>query len=162
MSAVRDAVRQFDRGLRIFSMAPVEEQIGDRLEQEKLVARMSSLFGMIALLLAIFGLYGVLSYNVARRTSEIGVRMALGASSGGVLRMVLAEALGMTVAGLVIAIPMSIMAARLVSSRLFGLQSSDPATMAGAAALMLAAAVFAAWLPARPAAGTDPMTALRW
>jgi len=162
MSAVRDAVRQFDRGLRIFSMAPVEEQIGDRLEQEKLVARMSSLFGMIALLLAIFGLYGVLSYNVARRTSEIGVRMALGASSGGVLRMVLAEAIGMTVAGLVIAIPMSIMAARLVSSRLFGLQSSDPATMAGAAALMLAAAVFAAWLPARRAAGTDPMTALRW
>ena len=84
-------MRQFDPGLRVFGIAPVEEQIGDVVQQDRLVAQLSALFGGVALLLAAFGLYGVLSYNVARRAGEIGIRMALGASRSEVLWMILRE-----------------------------------------------------------------------
>jgi len=161
-NTVRAALRQIDPGLRIFKVAPVDEQIGDTLNEDRLVARLSALFGVVALALAAFGLYGVLSYNVARRSSEIGIRMALGASRGGVVWMVLGEALQLAVLGVAIGTPAAIAAGRLISSHLFGLAPYDPLTLAGAGAIMVAVAAFAAWLPARRAASVDPMLALRY
>jgi len=159
---VRQAVKQFNPALRVFNISPVDEQIGDSVQQDRLLARLSAIFGAIALVLAAFGLYGVLSYNVARRSGEIGIRMALGASSGGVLWMVLSDALMLAIVGLIIGVPAAMLAGRLVASRLFGLASYDAATLFGAAAVIVCVAAFAAWLPARRAAGTDPMTALRY
>jgi len=162
MDAVRRAVRQEDPGARIFALAPVAEQIGDTLREDRLVARLSALFGAVALGLAAFGLYGVLSYNVARRAPEIGIRMALGASVRGVIWMVLGEALSLTVVGLALGVPIAVACGRLISSRLFEVSASDPVALGAAAAAMLAVSTVAAWLPARRAAMVDPMLALRY
>jgi ABC-type antimicrobial peptide transport system permease subunit len=131
------------------------------LYQERLIASLSGLFALLAVLLACLGLYGVISYTVARRTSEIGIRLALGATQAGVLRMILKESLMLALAGIVIGAPATIAVTRLISSRLFGVSTADPLTIAAASLLMIAVAALAAFLPAYRAARVDPMIALR-
>ena len=126
-----------------------------------MIARLTMLFGGLALLLATIGLYGVTAYTVAQRTSEIGVRMALGADSRGVLRLVLAGAFRMVAVGLVLGVPLAVGAGRLMSAQLYGVKSWDPVPLAVAIAALAVCAFLAAIIPALRAASIDPMSALR-
>jgi predicted permease len=158
---VRRAVLEVNRKLPIDEVVSLSEHIGRSLAQQKLVARLASFFSLLALLLACVGLYGVLSYAVARRTNEIGVRMALGARRGDVIWLVLREALALVGAGVVIGLLASFAATKTVSTLLFGLKPNDPLTIAVATLLLLAVAALSAYLPARRASRVDPMAALR-
>jgi ABC-type antimicrobial peptide transport system permease subunit len=135
--------------------------VDNTLVRETMLAELSGIFGLVAVALAGVGLYGTLSYAVVRRTGEIGIRMALGADRGQMLFMVLRETLLLVAMGVAIGFPASLAAARLLQDYLFELTPEDPATLAGAALLLTAIAVFAGYLPARRAARVDPMTALR-
>jgi predicted permease len=160
--SVREAIRGVDSKLRVLTIDTLNNEIGQTLESDRLVARLSAIFGAVALLLASLGLYGVQSYAVVRRTAEIGVRVALGARSGDVVRMVLREALLMTAIGIAIGIPLAAAAARLISTRLFGLSITDPLTMITAALVMSLIAALAGYIPAHRASRIDPMIALRY
>ncbi|HSE32532.1 MAG TPA: FtsX-like permease family protein, partial [Pyrinomonadaceae bacterium] len=127
----------------------------------KLIARLASFFGLLALLLACIGLYGLMSYAVARRTNEIGIRIALGARSANVLWLIMRESLTLVVVGIVLGLVASLLTTKTAKTLLFGLEPNDPLTIAAAALLLLTVAVFAGYLPARRAARVDPMTALR-
>ena len=129
--------------------------------QQKLVARLASFFGLLALLLACVGLYGVMSYGVARRTNEIGIRMALGARGRSVLWLVLREALLLVVIGLVIGVGASLLVTKTAESLLYELKPNDPLTIALATLILAGVAAFAGYLPARRASRVDPMIALR-
>ena len=129
---------------------------------ERLVATLSTLFGLLALALACVGLYGIMAYSVARRTNEIGIRMALGAQQADVLWMVLKDALVMVGIGLAIGIPTALASSRVISSLLFGLSAHDPWTIAAASVVLLGVALFAGYLPARRATKVDPMVALHY
>lgn len=159
--AVRTAIREVNRSLPIDEVVSLSEHIGRSLVQQKLVARLAAFFGLLALLLACVGLYGVMSYTVARRTNEIGIRMALGARSSQVLWLVLREALTLVLIGVAIGWLTSLAATRAASSLLFGLEPNDPLTMTLATLLLLTIALLAGYLPARRAAHVDPMVALR-
>ncbi len=157
----RQAIREVNRNLPIDGVVSLSEHISRSLAQQRLVARLATLFGLLALSLACVGLYGVLSYAVARRTNEIGVRMALGAQRGDVIWLVLREALALAVAGVVIGLLASLAATQTASTLLFGLKPNDPLTIAAATLLLLVVAALAGYLPARRAARVDPMAALR-
>lgn len=158
---VRQAIKQVNRNLPIDDVVTLSDHIGRSLVQQKLVARLGSFFGPLALLLACIGLYGLLSYGVARRTNEIGIRMALGARSTNVLWLVLREALTLVLIGIVVGLGASLLTTKTATSLLFGLKPNDPSTIAIAALLLLCVAMVAGYLPARRAARVDPMTALR-
>jgi predicted permease len=158
---VREAMREVARDLPVDEVVSLSEYIGRSLVQQKLVARLAAFFGLLALLLACIGLYGVLSYTVTRRTSEIGIRMALGAQRGHVLWRVLREALTLVLIGVGIGLLASLGATRMASALLFGLKPNDPLTVTSAALLLIAVAALAGYLPARRAARVDPMVALR-
>jgi putative ABC transport system permease protein len=130
--------------------------------QERMVTSLSTAFGSVSLLLACFGLYGVISYTVARRTNEIGIRMALGATRSGMVRAFMTESLALVVLGIVAGTVATIAVTRLIASRLFGVGAADPVTMAIGIMLVILAAALAAALPARRAARVDPMVALRF
>ncbi len=136
-------------------------QIADSMKQETLLAMLSAVFGGLALFLAMLGLYGVMSYNVARRRSEIGIRMALGAGQHRVARMVMGEVSVMVVVGLLVGTGLALGTTRLLSSFLYGLRATDPRVLAAAMAVLSAVAFVAAYLPALRAAHIDPMDALR-
>ena len=136
-------------------------QVDQSLLEERLVSTLASFFGVLALLLASIGLYGTMSYSVARRTNEIGIRMALGASGTGVVRLVLRDAILMIAAGMAIGVPAAMAGGRYVRSQLFGLRPADPCAGAGLLALA-AVALLAGYLPARRASRVDPMAALRY
>jgi ABC-type antimicrobial peptide transport system permease subunit len=129
--------------------------------QERLMAALTGFFGVLAAVMASLGLYGVMSYAVARRNSEIGIRMALGAQPGDILAMILREASVLLAVGLLLGTGLSLLATRATRTLLFGLEPHDPVTLALAAALLAAVAVTASYLPARRAARLDPMAALR-
>jgi predicted permease len=158
---VRRELRDIDPNLPVLKIDTVEEQLNDVLAQERLVAALASFFGALAALLSCLGLYGVISYTVTRRTNEIGIRLALGATPARALRMVLRESLWLALAGIAIGVPAALAATRLISTMLFGVSATDPLTIAVATLLMLAVAAMAAFLPARRAARVDPMEALR-
>jgi predicted permease len=158
---VRRALAEVDRRLIVRSFVTLDEQIARTFNLERLIARLSAAFGGIALLLACLGLYGVTSYSVARRTREIGIRMAVGAPPRAVLATVLRSALGQLAIGVALGLPAAVAAGRLLQSRLFGVTPGDPATVIGGIGVLTAAAAVAALIPARRAASLDPVRALR-
>jgi predicted permease len=161
LAAIRQTMQSVDRDLPLINVRTQSELIAMSFNRERLFATLSSFFGLLALTLVSIGLYGVMSYNVARRTHEIGVRMALGAQSGNVLRMVMGESLLLVLIGSAIGLAAALATTRLVAGMLFGLTPSDPLTIALATLLLLVVAALAGWLPARRAARVDPMVALR-
>jgi putative ABC transport system permease protein len=161
IAAIRNEVRRLDPNLPVFDIKTFAEQIDDSISQERMIALLSSFFSLFALLLAGLGLYGVMAYAVARRTREIGIRMALGAQAGNVLWLVLRETLLLVLIGVAIGLPGALAAARLAKGFLFGLTTNDPLTIAMATFVMMAIAAIAGYLPARRAAQVDPLIALR-
>jgi predicted permease len=160
-AAVLGAVKDIDSRLPVYSVKSLDDQLDDSLVEERLVASLSSLFGVLALLLTCVGLYGLLAYTVNRRTSEIGIRMALGAERGRIAWMILRETLLLVLSGLAIGVPAAVFASHLIASQLFGLNPGDPATFLAACVVMAAVTMMASYLPARRAASVDPMQALR-
>jgi len=137
------------------------EQIGDRFSEERMIARLTMLFGGLALLLATIGLYGVTSYTVAGRTSEIGIRMALGAERSKVIAMIMRGASVQTLLGLAIGAPVAFVCVRFVKAQLYEIKNADVTVMAGAILTLAVAACIAGMIPAHRAASTDPAKALR-
>lgn len=162
LNAVRRAVLSINPNLPVTDARPLNQLVDERMAQDRLLARLSTAFGVVALLLAAIGLYGVLSYGVARRTNEIGIRKALGAPQGAVMAMILRETGVLLAVGLVAGIALSAAGGRLITSRLYGTVPTDPATLAGGVAVLAAVALLAAWLPARRASRVDPVIALRY
>lgn len=161
-SAVRRTVRGMDSNLSIYSVRTMDQQISDSLMIERLVASLSTAFGFLATLLAVIGLYGVMAYTVARRTREIGVRMALGAFQGDVIWMVMREVLILVTVGLVAGLAGAFALAKLVETQLYGITGHDPLTVALAAAGLAAIACLAGYIPAVRASRIDAMKALRY
>jgi len=166
MLAARQKVHELDANIPVVAMRTTEEQISESLATERMIASLSSVFGLLATLLATIGLYGVMSYAVARRTREIGIHVVLGASPSSVLKMVMHEVLFLIGVGLAVGIPASIAAVRLgghwISAILFGVLPTDAPTIALAALLMGTVALLAGYFPARRAMRVDPMVALRY
>ncbi|MEO8725354.1 MAG: ABC transporter permease [Acidobacteriaceae bacterium] len=160
-AAVRNAVANVDRDLPIRDLESMDAHISNSIFQERLISGLSVAFGALAALLAAVGLYGVLAYSVAQRTQEIGVRMALGASRLGVVKLVLRQVLVLSGIGILLAIPISLALAKFLQSQLYGISSHDPAVLLGVIALLLVLSAVAGIIPARRAAGVDPMKALR-
>ncbi len=161
-NAVRDVVRQVDANLPLIDVSTQLEQVERRFRQEKMFAQAYTLFGVLALLLAAIGLFGLMSYNVSRRTNEIGIRMALGAQRGDVLRLMMRESMILVAAGVVIGVAVSLWTSRFVASQLYGLPATDVATIAAAVGVMILASAPAGFLPARRASTVDPMVAMRY
>jgi predicted permease len=159
---VRQMINQIDDKLPIFGVTTLNDQLHENLNQERLIAQLVSFFGALALILACIGLYGVMAHGVARRTSEIGIRMALGARGGNIAWMILRETLYLVLAGLVLGVPAALIVARLISTQLFGLSPTDPLTLVGAAIVLAVVAMLAGYLPARRAARVNPLNALRY
>ncbi|HKN76425.1 MAG TPA: ABC transporter permease [Candidatus Acidoferrum sp.] len=158
---IREALASIDPNMPVVDMITFDEQVSRNFNQDRLMARLAGIFGLLALALACIGLYGVLAYNVARRTQEIGIRMALGAARSGILRMVLREALILAGLGVAIGIPCALAANHLLSSMLFGLKATNPVVLSVVTAFLLLVAMAAACFPAHKASAVDPMVALR-
>ncbi len=159
---VRRMVRSIDRNLPVFRVNTLRAQTEDSLLRERLLATLSTFFGALALLLACLGLYGLMACAVARRTGEIGIRMALGAGRERILWLVLRETLALALAGIAAGIPLALWMARYSKTLLFGVAATDPATLVFSAALLVGIAIAAGWLPARRAARIEPMAALKY
>jgi predicted permease len=160
-ATVRRTLANIDPNLTVVDLRSLDNQVADNFTEERLIARLTMLFGALALVLASVGLYGITSYQVARRTSEIGLRMALGADRASVLRMVLRGAFLQAGIGLAIGIPVAILGARLMADQLYGVRSYDPLSLAIAIVVLSVAAAVAGFVPARRAASIEPMVALR-
>jgi predicted permease len=161
MAAVRKTIQPVDAALPILSARSVEEQMAPLTAQDRTTAQLAVVFACVALVLAAIGLYGVLSYGVARRTGEIAIRIALGARPGRVVSMILRETIGLVITGLVLGWGLAYAASRLIDSRLYGVAPQDPVTLALATGLLLLVALSAAYVPAQRASRLDPMAALR-
>jgi predicted permease len=160
--AIREAVRTEDPNVPVAVLQPITVRIDDNVYSERLLAMLSSAFGALATLLAAIGLYGVVAYAVTRRTAEIGVRMALGALPGDVMRMVLAEAGKLALAGIAVGVAATLALSRLVQTQLFGVQAADPRILIGAAAFLSVVAMAAAFVPGRRASRISPVQALKY
>ncbi len=158
---LKRVLAEVDPNLTIVNVRTLQEQVSMSFSQQRAVASLAGLFGIVALLLAAVGLYGVTAYSVAQRTNEIGIRMALGASRANVVRLILRGASVRVLLGLGFGIPLAIGAGRLISAQLYGVSSWDPFALAVAAATLAMSAFFAAAIPARRAASISPMDALR-
>lgn len=159
---VRRAVAEIDANVPLFDVKTVADQIDESLVQERLTARLSGFFGLLALLLACIGLFGVTSYEVSRKTNEIGLRMALGAAPGKVLWAIMRESFILVLIGTGIGLLAAVFLAPLTSKLLFGLKATDAVTFAAAATVMAGAAIIAAYIPARRASRVDPLIAIRY
>ena len=160
-SSLRTAVAAIDEDLPLLDIRTQNEEIDDTTKQERVFASLTSGFGLLALVLACIGIYGLMAYSVARRTNEIGARMALGAQSGRVQRMIIREASLLAAVGVAAGLAVGAAMSRLIASMLYGLKSYDPLTFTGASVLLIVVALSASWLPARRAASIDPLKALR-
>jgi predicted permease len=161
-SLIRQRVREIDPAIRVNLVASMEQRIDASIARERLLATLSGFFGVLALLLVSIGLYGVISYNVTRRTHELGIRISLGASRGKIVWMVLRDCLAMSAAGVAIGLPLCWWLSRLVASLLFGVTPHNPAILSAAAGALIAVAALAGYRPARRASRVDPMVALRY
>jgi predicted permease len=162
IGAIREAVRKIDPNLPLMNVSTQVEQVEKRLGQERVFAQAYALFGALALLLASVGLFGLMSYSVARRTNEIGVRMALGAQRQDVVRLVMGESMTLVIVGVAIGLTAAVAASRLVASLLFGLAATDLPTMLAAIMVLFVVSAIAGYLPARRAARVDPLVALHY
>jgi predicted permease len=160
-ATVRRTLANINPDLTVLDLHSLDYQVADNFTQERLIARLTMLFGGLALVLASVGLYGITSYQVARRTSEIGLRMALGADRGKVVRMVMRSAFVQAGLGLVIGVPIAIFGARAMADQLYGVRSYDPVSLLIAVVVLLLSAAVAGFIPAHRAANIEPMTALR-
>jgi predicted permease len=161
MPVIREKIREMDSTLPVYDMRTMDEQLSLSLVTERMIASLSSVFGIFATLLAAIGLYGVMAYTVARRTREIGIRMALGAERGTVIWLVMRDVLLLVSIGIAIGVPASVALTRYARSQLYGVQPNDPSTLILAIAALAAVAGIAGLVPAMRASRLDPMIALR-
>jgi predicted permease len=162
MASIRSKLRDLDPNIPISNMRTTEVQISNSLSSERMIASLSAVFGFLATILAVIGLYGVMAYTVAQRTREVGIRMALGAAQGSVIWMVMREVLILIAIGVAAGVPASLALTKLVQSQLFGLTPHDPATLTLATIALAAVASAAGYIPAWRASRLDPMKALRY
>jgi predicted permease len=160
-ATIRHSIQAVDRSLETSDVSDIPQLRNQALVQERLLAQLSSFFGLLALSLACVGLYGVMSYDAARRTHEIGIRMALGAQRVHVIRLVMRETMALIIFGLIAGLGAALASTRLIVSLLYGLMPNDPLTIGLAGLFLLMVAALAGYLPARRAARVDPMVALR-
>ena len=158
---VREIVREADSRIPVTNVVTQAAEIDRTISREITFAKLCTGFAVLALLTACVGLYGTMSYTVARQVGEIGIRMALGAQRGAMVWMVLRRVLVLAAVGLAISVPAAVIASRLVKSLLFGTQPNDPGTLALAGVVLLSAAILAGYVPARRASRIDPLVALR-
>jgi predicted permease len=159
---IRAAIAEVDPRLPILNVATLTEQVNSTLKQDRMIAKLVSFFGLLALLLACIGLYAVMAHGVVRRTNEIGIRMALGAQRTNILWLILRDTLVLVLIGLAIGIPLALASATLISKQLFGLKPTDPLTLIVAAGLLVLVAMLAGYFPARRASRVNPLIALRY
>lgn len=162
MGAIRQAAAKADASSVVYGARPMEEIVANSIATQRLAMIMLSIFSVVALLLSAIGIYGVISYLTGQRTQEIGVRVALGASGGDVLRMVIGEGMRITVVGVVLGLAAALGLTRLLATLIYGVGAWDPVTFAGVALLLTGVALFACYIPARRATRVDPMIALRY
>jgi len=162
IAAIRDILNRRDANLAMYRVATESEQIEQQVFIERLVAQFSSFFALLAVVLACAGIYGLLSYEVTRRTREIGIRMAVGAQRTHVVGMVVRQGLLLAVIGSVIGAVASLGASRLLQTLLYGVHAGDPVTLVLVAVALIAVSLLACWLPARRATRVDPLVALRY
>jgi ABC-type antimicrobial peptide transport system permease subunit len=158
---VRKAISRVDATLVVNDVTAYGKVVSSDFQQQNMIATLTTLFGALGLTLAAVGLYGVMSYSVEQRTNEIGLRMALGADRGHVVRMVLRGAFWQVGIGLGLGIPLAVLAGKLMKDQLFGVRPWDPVMLAASTVLLTLAALVASVVPARRAAGVEPMVALR-
>jgi predicted permease len=158
---LRRAVQSVDQNLPLVDIRTQTEQIDDTIQQERIFASLTAAFGVLALILASIGIYGIMAYTVSRRTNEIGIRLALGAQARQILTMILRETSWLAVLGVATGLGGALLLTRLVRSMLFGLKPNDPTTLVASAGLLFAVALLAGWVPARRASRVEPMQALR-
>jgi predicted permease len=159
--AIRDAVRQVDKALPLFDVKSQSRQIEESISRERAFAKLTTFFGLLALLLASIGLYGVMAYSVAQRTREIGIRIALGAQRWDVLRLMIRQGMLLVIIGVTLGLVVAYNATHLLAAMLYGVTPNDGLTFSGVIVLLLAVALLACFVPARRAARVDPMVALR-
>jgi ABC-type antimicrobial peptide transport system permease subunit len=162
LSQVRKAAEKVQGSAVVYNARPMEEIVAHSIARQRLTMLLLSAFSALALVLSAVGIYGVISYLAGQRTHEIGVRIALGASSQDVLRMVLGDGLKMTLTGVCIGLAAALGLTRLITKMIYGVQATDPITFAGVAFLLTAVALLACYIPARRAMGVDPVVALRF
>jgi ABC-type antimicrobial peptide transport system permease subunit len=160
-STVRQRLAELDSDMTVLRMTTFTEQVSEAFNQERLLARLTTLFGLLALTLASIGLYGVTAYTVEQRTREIGIRVAVGANRKNVVNMVLGGAFRQVALGMVLGVPLALLSGWLISSQLFEVKGHDPIALGLAAAMLSVCALVAGLIPARRAASIDPMQALR-
>jgi putative ABC transport system permease protein len=159
--AVRRELRQLDADLPIDKIQTLDEIVAESISRPRFYTLLVSIFAGVALLLAAVGIFGVMSYSVAQRTRELGIRMALGAGQGAVRRLVVSQAMTLAVAGLGIGLAGALTLSSVLEKMLFTLKPSDPPTLAAVAGVLFLVALLASWLPARRASKIDPVVALR-
>jgi predicted permease len=158
---LRAAVAEVDPNLPLLQITTIQDQVSNLISHDELISTLTGIFSLLALLLAAIGLYGVMSYNVARRTNEIGIRLALGAQGANVLRMIMRESLVLLVIGTALGLPLAVVATRIIKDQLFAIDAIDPISFSAALVVVSLMTLAAGWLPARRAANVDPVTALR-
>ena len=161
IAPIRELINRRDSNLPMMDVKTQSEHIDMLLGQERMIAQLSSYFGVVALLLACIGLYGLLSYEVTRRTREIGIRMALGARRADLIRLIVWQGVALALAGSVAGVAAALAISRLLTKLLYGVKPSDPVTLIAVMLLLVTVALVAAFLPARRATMVDPMVALR-